>query len=113
MDIQPKIRSSVLLGALAAVAATAWATSDSTSYSSYTADTNLIAGQPAATTDSVVVNDPVMSDPAAPKESLSSTETIVTTTETRPIPVVDRDVSQPPITVETQRLTEDQRIQAQ
>src|SRR5258708_37617424 len=111
MDIRPKVRNAVLLSALAAAAATAWATSDSTSYSSYTADTNLIAGQPAAMTDSVVVNDPVVSNPAAPQESLSSTESVVTTTEPKPIPVVDRDVSQPPITVETQRLTDDQRIQ--
>jgi hyperosmotically inducible periplasmic protein len=89
MNIRPKVRNAALVGALAAITATAWATSDSMSSTT------------ATTSDAIVVND-----------SLSPNESVVTTSETKAIPVVDRSV-QPPITVETQRLSEDQRIQMQ
>jgi hypothetical protein len=110
MDIKPKLRNAALLGALAAVAATAWATSDtmtSASYATYTPANNVSSEAPAVTTsDAVVVN----SDSLSPNESVVTTTTV--TTETKAVPVVDRSV-QPPITVETQRLSEDQRIQMQ
>jgi hyperosmotically inducible periplasmic protein len=102
MNIRPKVRNAALVGALAAITATAWATSDSMSSTTYVPANSVAAEQPAVTTsDAIVVND-----------SLSPNETVVTTSETQAIPVVDRSV-QPPITVETQRLSEDQRIQMQ
>ena len=105
MDIRPKLRTSVLVGALAAVTATAWATSDEMTDSYYPAASQT-ATQPVVTT----------SDSIATDDTLSPAETVVTTSEStyvRATPVVDQSVSQPPITVETQRLTNDERIQAQ
>ena len=102
MDTQPKIRNAVLLGALVAVAATAWATNESIADSTYVPANDVSAEQPAATTrDAIAVND-----------SLSPNESVVTTSETKAVPIVNRSV-QPPITVETRRLSEDERIQAQ
>jgi osmotically-inducible protein OsmY len=71
--------------------------------STYVTANNVSAVEPAApTSDAVVVND-----------SLSPNESVVTTSETKALPVVDRSVAQPPITVETRRLSNDERIQAQ
>ena len=102
MDIRPKVRNAVLLGALAAVTATAWATSEEMSDDS--------AYVP-PTVQAVVVTP---SEPVVVSES--PTETVVTTTETviapAPAIVVDRTVTQPAVTIEERRLTEDQRIQA-
>jgi hypothetical protein len=104
MDIRPKVRNAVLLGALAAVTATAWATSEEMSDDS--------AYVPPAVQTVVVTP----SEPVVVSESLAPTETVVTTTETVIVPapaiIVDRTVTQPAVTIEERRLTEDQRIQA-
>ena len=98
MDIRPKVRNAVLLGALAVVTATAWATNEEWSDAAYV---------PPAT--EVVVTPP--SEPVVASESLAPNETVVTTTAPVAVPVVERSVA-PAITIEEQRLTEDQRIQA-
>jgi hyperosmotically inducible periplasmic protein len=106
MDNQPKVSNLVLLGALVAVAATAWAMDDSMPYSLYTTEEYVAAEEPAAPANDVV----------APNESLSPNESVVTTNDTsatKAAPIEERSVAQPPITVETRRLTDDERIQAQ
>jgi osmotically-inducible protein OsmY len=106
MDIRPKVRNAALVGALAAVAATAWATNDSMSYSTYSATDSVYAEQPAVTSSDTVV----MTD-----GSLSPTETVVSTrdvSDARAVPVMERNIAQPGITVEERRLSEDERIQA-
>jgi hypothetical protein len=90
MNIRPKIRNAALVGALAAVAATAWATNESTS-----ADYG-----------------PVNPVAVETSEVLLPGETVVTTSEHLYVPVVDQSVSQPGITIEERRLSEDERIQA-
>jgi len=96
MNIKPKIRTAALVGALAAVAATAWATSD--------------AYYPAPRSTSI--DAPVVAQGVVPAEdSLSPNERIVAAPQT--VPVVDRSIAQPGITVESRRLTLDERIQSQ
>jgi hypothetical protein len=106
MDIQPKVSNLVLLGVLAAFGATAWGMSESMPYAPYTTEEYAAAKEPAAPPNDVV----------APSESLSPNEAVVPTndaSDVMPAPIVGRSVAQPPITVETRRLTEDERIQAQ
>src|SRR5665213_1970815 len=98
MDIRPKLRNAALMGALAAITATAWAANETMSTSAYV-PANRVAEAPATA-------------PVTMKESLSPNESVVTASEPVAAPVVDRSVAQPPITVERQRLTQDQRIQA-
>ena len=98
MDIRPKVRNAVLLGALAAVTATAWATNEEWSDPAYV---------PSATQAAVVPP----TEPVVVSESLAPNETVVTTTAPVAVPVVERSAA-PAITIEEQRLTEDQRIQA-
>lgn len=102
MSIRPKIRNAALVGALAAVAATAWATNESILDASY--EPAYIAAEPETTvTETVVVS-----------ESLAPTETVVLASDTVVlVPVEERSVVQTAITVEERRLTEDERIQAQ
>ena len=105
MDIRPKVRNAILLGALAAVTATAWAMDDEFSDAAYV---------PPAAEATAAISEPVLvSEPVVTSESLAPTETVVTTTTYVPVavPVVERSVA-PAITIEEQRLTEDQRIQA-
>jgi len=115
MKIRPKIRNAALLGALAAVAATAWATNESLSYTTpYEPASQAAVASPAMT----------RSDAVAPIESLSPSESVVSPSEAPApaAPVADRsmpqtpvaaaDISQPGITIEERRLTVDQRIQA-
>jgi len=90
------IRTTALVGALAAVAATAWATSDAY----YPASRSAALDRPAAAPEVMV---PV-------QESLAPNETIVDANAAR---VADRSVVQPGITVESRRLALDERIQAQ
>jgi hypothetical protein len=97
MNIKPKVRNVALVGALAAVAATAWAASDAY----YPASTSIAIETPAAAPSGVV--------PA--EESLSPNEAIVP--DAQAAPVVDRSVAQPSINVEARRLTLDERIQSQ
>jgi hypothetical protein len=86
MNIRPKIRNAALMGALAAVAATAWATNESMSNSIFA---------------------PAYDTPLEP------TETVVSTRDATAVPVVERSVAQTGITVEERRLSEDERIQSQ
>ena len=107
MDTRPKIRNAVLVGALAAVTATAWATNEELS------DYGYAQPEQAAVTATYepVVTETVVAEPVVASESLSPAETVVTTTA--PAPVVERTtVASAPITIEERRLTEDQRIQA-
>lgn len=94
----PKVRKAVLTAALAAVAATAWATNESNetlTYSTY-APGIVVVEEPA----------PTATDTLTAFDSLEPAETVVTTT------YVSDNVVQPAITIEEQRLSEDQRIQA-
>jgi hyperosmotically inducible periplasmic protein len=100
MDIRPKVRNAALMGALAAVAATAWATSETITESTYVPAYNVSAEQPVVTTDSTLVV----------SETLSPNESVVSTSD--PVPVVERSAAQPPIVVEARRLSEDERIQS-
>jgi hypothetical protein len=109
MNIKPKIRNVALAGALAAVAASAWAMTDSMTYSPYSPYDD-IAVQPAAQPSDAVAP---TKEAVAPSESLSPSESVVTTSDANAAPVVQRGVAQPPITVETRRLSEDERIQMQ
>jgi hypothetical protein len=97
MKIKPQVRNAALVGALAAVAATAWATSDAY----YPASRSASIEAPAAASNGIV--------PA--EESLAPNERIVS--EPIAAPVVDRGIAQPGITVESRRLTLDERIQSQ
>jgi len=93
MKITPKVRNAALVGALAAVAATAWATSDA-----YYSDARSAAiEQPADATVPV-------------QESLAPNETLVP--ETHDATGLDRGIAQPGIRVESRRLTLDERIQS-
>lgn len=98
MKIRPKVRNAVLVGALAAITATAWATNEAVSDAAYV---------PLATEAAVT---PAI-EPVVTSESLSPNETVVTTIAPVAVPVVERSVAHA-ITIEEQRLTEDQRIQA-
>lgn len=90
MIIRPKFRSAALVGALAAVTATAWATGEAVSNSTY-----------------------VPAPAVAVTESLAPNEAVVTVDESTSAPVVERGtIAQPAITVEQRRLSEDERIQA-
>ena len=100
MRFQPKARDAVLVGALAAVAATAWATNH-TYNSTYVPAYTVAIEEPAP--EAVVVND-----------SLAPNENVVIAAEEPAAPVViERSVYQPAITIEQRRLSNDERIQAQ
>ena len=101
MRFQPKARNAVLVGALAAVAATAWATNH-TYNSTYVPAYNVAVEEPAP--EAVVVT-----------ESLAPNENVVIAAEEPAAPVViERSTAyQPAITIEQRRLSNDERIQAQ
>ena len=84
-----KLRAPLLVGAIAAVAATAWATGDS-----YTTST--------------VVEREVVAIPAS--ESISPNETVIAS-ETTTLRISEPQERQPAITVEERRLSNDERIQ--
>jgi hypothetical protein len=94
MNIRPKIRNAALVGALAAAAATAWATNESISNAGY-GPTYPVAA------DAVVVTG-----------SLSPSETVMTTTDAVAVPVEDRSVVLTGILIEERRLSQDELIQA-
>jgi len=105
MNIRPKVRNAALVGALAAVAATAWGMSESMTYAPFTVNDEMIAEQPATPPD----------DTVAPRESLSPNESVVMPNDANDViavPVEERSI-QPPITVEERRLSVDERIQSQ
>ena len=106
MTIQPKIRNAALVAALAAVTATAWATSETLSPSVYV---------PAPTVSTEASSPEQQAEPVvAVSDSLAPNESVVAPDEaTAPAPrLVQREVVEPPVTVEERRLTTDQRIQA-
>jgi hypothetical protein len=102
MNIRPKIRNAALLGALAAVAATAWATNESISNASYEPAYNVAAES------TVTANEPV-----AVIGPLSPSEAVVPASDVVLVPVEERSVVQAGIIIQERRLSEDERIQAQ
>jgi len=109
MTIQPKVRSTLIVGALAAVTATAWATNEALSDPGYVPSNAAAEAQsPPATTNTVATDNTLAVD-----NTLSTNESVVPT-EAPATPVVDRSVeAQPPVTVEQRRLSNDERIQSQ
>ncbi len=109
MKIQPKVRNTVLVGALAAVAATAWANHDVITNSTYIPTPYVAVEESGAE---------LISERLAVSESLSPNETVVVADEAvaasdaRPVAVADRSITQPGITVQDRRLSEDERIQS-
>jgi hypothetical protein len=114
VNIRPKFRNAALAGALAAVAATAWATTSTLGTSAYVPDYRAESQRPLAPPPGTI----------AVEESLAPNETIVTTypgtaavstdeaVVTSEGVVVERGVTQPAIIVEDRRLTLDERIRA-
>jgi len=102
----PKARNAVLVGAVAAVAATAWATNDMMYHSTYVPAYTAPAREP--------VPEPVVeAPPAIARESLSPNENVVVANEPPPVVVERRSLYQPAITIEQRRLSTDERIQAE
>lgn len=99
----PKLRAPIAMGVIAAFAASAWAANETLSTPSTTSPyhASAIEERPAISEAESV--------PAS--ESLSPNETLVAREDAEAVPVVERSIQQPGITVEEQRLTEDQRIQ--
>src|SRR5688572_1256524 len=99
-----KLRVPLLVGAIAAVAATAWAANESE--------------ETVTVVEPIVVSQPIaLREPIAVTETLSPNETLVVREETvlvkqeAPIAVAEGEVTQPPITVEERRLSRDEVIQ--
>ena len=99
------LRNATLAAALAAVGATAWATTDyvTTSYSDLEKDTVVAYNEPIATPAEPVVTS---------TETVTTTETVFVPATQSPAPVVEQSVVQPSLTIEDRRMTEDQRLQA-
>ena len=104
--IQPRMRNLALATALAAVTATAWATSETVSNSAYVPASEPVVLAP-ADVEATPASEP-MSEPVAVSDTLSPNESVVASNRT--VPVVERSVVQAPIRVEEKRLTLDQRI---
>ena len=100
MKFPPKL---ALVGALAAVTATAWATHDPMANSSYVPSYAPVAVDPA-----------LVAEPVVAQESLGPNETVLVP-EPAPAPVViERStVAQRPLIIEQRRLSRDERIQLQ
>jgi len=113
MKMNPKVRSAVLVSALAAAAATAWATSDYRpalvpAYDTRTTEEAMPPAHPVRAEQALVPGEAVVSaEEAAPEPTPLATPV---RTETRTY-VQRESVAQPPIAVETQRLSDDERIQ--
>ena len=101
MNMRPKLRTAALVGAIAAVAASAWATNEPRYTSAYVPDYRA---------ESTIVT---ASEPLAVSDTLSPNESIVVHTDYSESAVPDSRVYSPPILVEERRLTEDERIQAE
>lgn len=125
MNNQPTIRKAMLVGALAVVTATAWATSESLSGSTGLPSENAIAqatpaavpADPIPTTDVTAHEITAPSDVAAPPATArGAAPAPAVATEKMAAPkekVAEPTATQPPITIEERRLTEDERIQAE
>src|SRR4051812_23720777 len=108
MNNPKKVRSVVLLAALAAITATAWATSETLST---TPETPVVA-----TTERPVWTEleqpAAASEPVAVTDTLLPNEAVVAEGEAAPAiaPAPQRSIAQAPITVEERRLSIDERI---
>jgi len=100
MTIRPKLRNAALVGALATVAATAWAASGTLYPFAEARASDAAIERPDATVQSSV---PV-------EQSLSANESVVLS-EGAATPVAERSIQQPGITVEQRRLSLDERLQ--
>ena len=100
MNMQPKVRNTLLVGALAAVTATAWATNSSISSATYIPPSYV----------AVETTAPATAEPVSVSETLAPNESVVLVNDTEPAPVVERSVVQPAITVEDRRMSRDERI---
>ena len=107
MDNRPKFHKGALVGALAAVAATAWATSEDLSSATYAPTQPVAMEQPYVMQQTAAMP----ADAIAPADSLAPSETVIEQRDVDVTPPVERSL--PPITVEQKRLSEDERIQAQ
>ena len=114
MKMNPRIRTAVLVSALAAVTATAWATTDyrPTLVPAYdmrtTEEAAPPATQPVRAEQSLVPGEAVVSAEEAAPEPTPLATPVRTKTRTY---VQRESVAQPPIAVETKRLSDDERIQ--
>jgi hypothetical protein len=102
MNIRPKVRNAALVGALVAVAASAWASHEAMTYSAYEPAHSVAAQYPAAT----------ISEPVAVNESLAPTESAAPVSDAAAIPAPDRPYARTGIIIEERRLSEDERIQS-
>lgn len=94
-----KIRRAALVAALAAVTATAFAMNESDETKLQSASSvGVIVAEDSTTTQGLAPNEAIVAAPAP-----AASQNVV--------PVVERSVVQPPVTVETRRLSLDERIQ--
>jgi hypothetical protein len=112
MNIRSKIRNGALLGGLAAVAATAWATNESMSNAIFAPPTYVAPERAAVTTsepvtasDSLLQNESVVAS-----DSLLQNESVVPSDAAAP--VRERNMARTGITVEERRLSLDESLQA-
>lgn len=117
MKNPPKVRNAILVAAIATVTltATAWATSETVTNSSWVPYTRPMVE---ATTISVPAEPMEVKEPIATTETLAPNESVVTPAERTTVHTaprehvaVPRSAPQPGITVEERRLSLDQRIQ--
>lgn len=112
MKNQTQIRDVALVVALAAVAATAWATNEALMSPESIAARNAATQSATTPADSV----PKSSQPIPVSESLAPNEEVVVPSETRmaapATPAVRASMPQPPVIVEERHMTLDERIQA-
>ena len=102
MRFHPKVRNAALVGALATVAATAWATHE----------TVVIKNSAYVPAYTVAVEEPAPA-PVVMSETLAPNERVILVAD-EPAPVVERStIVQPAITIEQRRLSNDERIQLQ
>jgi len=99
-----KIRNAALVAALAAVTATAYATSE---YVTAHSDTVVAPTETVVTTTTTTTL-----EPAVPAESLTTNETVVTTAAPETSPQLNVPAPSVPITIEDRRMSMDERIQS-
>ena len=112
MNIRPKLRTPLLAAALAATAASAWAAYNSSlvpAPAKPVIDEAAVEAKPLPTEPPVIANEQGL----APNEQVVTTEAApVATKDPQPAPAAEPPRPEPAITIERQRLTLDQRIQA-
>ena len=103
--MKTNVRNAALVGAIAAVAATAWAANDFRGNSSYVPSYSV--ERSAATTSEAIP----LEESLAPNESVVTSTTAYTSREVTPILRTDTTIDNPPVIVEERRLSRDERIQ--